>query len=188
MLLVRAVRASHGEQMGRMADVPESSQTAHKEEGKAKEQGKEARAHHGGTIPPSPVRSSRSGYTEGQRKQTDCTCSGISQHCNCTKLLMNINADVSVCTAAALGWRFRCAATVLPLSWATVAGWQSDAPNSTKLITLWKRIDSLEAKLWSQATGKGRKGKNPWQEPRAPQMAPVQCLSSDNDTGTQGKR
>lgn len=103
MLLVRAVRASHGEQMGRMADVPESSQTAHKEEGKAEEQGKKARAHHGGTIPPSPVRSSRSGYTAGQRKQTDCTCSGISQHRKRTKLLMNINADVSVCTAVAVG-------------------------------------------------------------------------------------
>ncbi|KAK4829527.1 hypothetical protein QYF61_005166, partial [Mycteria americana] len=88
------VRASHGEQMGHMADVPGSSQTAHKEEGKAKEKGKEVKAHHGTTVTPSSAQSSRSGYTVAQRKQTDRTCSGVSQCHDCTKLLMNINADL----------------------------------------------------------------------------------------------
>lgn len=36
--------------MGRVADVFGSSQTAHKEAGKAKEKGKEEKAHHGMTI------------------------------------------------------------------------------------------------------------------------------------------
>lgn len=89
--------------MGRAADVPRSSQTAHKGEGKAKGKGKEVKAHHGMTITPSSVQSSRSGYTVGQRKQTDCTRSGVSQRHDCTKLLMNINADLFVCTAVVVG-------------------------------------------------------------------------------------
>lgn len=114
ILPVRTVCASHGEQMGHTADVPGSSQTAHREEGKAKEKGKEVKAHHGMTIMPSSAQSSRSGYTVGQRKQTDCTCSGVSQCHDCTKLLMNINADLFVCTAVVVGWRFPRPATVLP--------------------------------------------------------------------------
>lgn len=89
--------------MGHAADVAGSSQTAHKEEGKANEKGKEMTVHHGMTNTPSSVQSSRSGYTMGQRRQTDCTCSGVFQCHDCTKLLMNINADFFVCTAVIVG-------------------------------------------------------------------------------------
>lgn len=42
--------------MGCAADAPQSSRTAHKEEEKAKEKGKEVKAHRGTTITPSPRR------------------------------------------------------------------------------------------------------------------------------------
>lgn len=99
------LHSNHREQMGHAADVAGSSQTAHKEEGKAKEKGKEVTAHYGMTMTPSSVQSSRSGYSTGQRKQTDANkpCSDAFQCHDCTKLLMNINADLFVCTAVIVG-------------------------------------------------------------------------------------
>lgn len=163
MPLVSAAHATPGEQMGRAADVPGSSQTAHKEQ--QQNTLKEVKACCM-AITSSSLWSSWSGYATGQRSRQ---AAHVVVRFNAAAAQSYWLAATPTCLLAQLlVWGDRFTSQQLHCHWARQR-WQGDsqashAPQSS-----------------TNTSAKRKKGEHLWKWPHKPHMAPGQCFSSDKE-------